>query len=410
VPRREPNKIKLNDVVIKNLKPKETRPYLVWDTRQHGLAVQVQPSGVKSWKCIYSRNSRPRWYSIGRCDAIGLSDARMLAGKVMVEVAQGGDPQADRKAKRTSGTFGDLAALYREYAMTKKERNKSWQQADRLVTKHLLPRWSKLKAIDIRRSDVRILIGGITAPIVANQTLAAASAIFKWAMAEDLVLLSVNPCIGVERNRTNKRKRILSESEIPKFWSAFGEIGYVEGMALRMILLLGQRPGEIAHLRTEHIVDGWWEMPGDPVPKLDWPGTKNAANHRVFLPAPALAILKEMDRTGLVFAGARGSAISGLDRDMREICDGLGIPEDQRATPHDLRRTHGSTVTGLGYTRDAMNRIQNHLDGGIADVYDQYSYAAENKIIMEAVANKFISLIDGGGANNIIAFGPTAAR
>jgi hypothetical protein len=53
-------------------------------------------------------------------DAIGLSDARKLAGQVMVQVAQGQDPQANRKAMRTSGTFGELAALYREYAMTKK--------------------------------------------------------------------------------------------------------------------------------------------------------------------------------------------------------------------------------------------------------------------------------------------------
>ena len=109
----------------------------------------------------------------------------MLAGQVMVQVAQGQDPQANRKAMRTSGTFGELAALYREYAMTKKERNKSWQQADRLVTKHLLPRWSKLKTIDIRRSDVKTLIGNIAAPIVANQTLAGASAIFSWGIAEE---------------------------------------------------------------------------------------------------------------------------------------------------------------------------------------------------------------------------------
>jgi hypothetical protein len=52
------------------------------------------------------------------------------------------------------------------------------------VTKHLLPRWSKLKTIDIRRSDVKTLIGNIAAPIVANQTLAAASAIFSWGIAE----------------------------------------------------------------------------------------------------------------------------------------------------------------------------------------------------------------------------------
>ena len=397
-------------MIIKNLKPQEGRPYLCWDTKQHGLVVQVQPSGVKSWKVIYSRNSRPRWYHIGRVDAIGLSDARMLAGQVMVQVAQGQDPQANRKAMRTSGTFGELAALYREYAMTKKERNKSWQQADRLVTKHLLPRWSKLKTIDIRRSDVKTLIGNIAAPIVANQTLAAASAIFSWGIAEELTLLTVNPCIDVKRNKTNKRKRILSDSELSQFWTAFENIGFVEGMALKMLLLLGQRPGEVAHLRTEHVVDGWWEMPGDPVPKLSWPGTKNAASHRVWLPAPALEILKEMDTTGPVFAGTRGGPVSGLDKDMREICEKLGIARDQRATPHDLRRTHGTMITRLGFGTDAMNRIQNHVEGGITSVYDQHKYADENRKIMETVATHIMSLIDGGGADNVIAFGTTAGR
>jgi integrase len=215
------------------------------------------------------------------------------------------------------------------------------------VTKHLLPRWSKLKTIDIRRSDVKTLIGNIAAPIVANQTLAAASAIFSWGIAEELTLLTVNPCIDVKRNKTNKRKRILSDSELSQFWTAFENIGFVEGMALKMLLLLGQRPGEVAHLRTEHVVDGWWEMPGDPVPKLSWPGTKNAASHRVWLPAPALEILKEMDTTGPVFAGTRGGPVSGLDKDMREICEKLGIARDQRATPHDLRRTHGTMITSI---------------------------------------------------------------
>jgi integrase len=58
----------------------------------------------------------------------------------------------------------------------------------------------------------------------------------------------------------------------------------------------------------------------------------------------------------------------------------------EKATPHDLRRTHGTTVTGLGFGRDAMNRIQNHREGGIASVYDRHQYAEENKKVMEAVA------------------------
>jgi integrase len=78
---------------------------------------------------------------------------------------------------------------------------------------------------------------------------------------------------------------------------------------------------------------------------------------------------------------------------MRSICKELDV---ERATPHDLRRTHGSTITAIGFGRDAMNRIQNHKEGGIADVYDQHKYADENKKIMETVAAKFLSLIDGG--------------
>lgn len=279
--RQHPDKRKLNNLLIGRLKPKP-RPYLVWDSLQHGLAIQVRPSGVKTWKCIYSRHSRPRWYSIGRADAIGLADARRIAGKIMVRVAEAEDPQADRKAERTSGTFEELATKYRDYAAKK---NKSWKQADALVKRHLLPHWGKLKVTDIKRSDVKAMMGRITAPIVANQTLAAASAIFTWGIKEELIKEGfVHPCTKVERNATTERERILSDSELKKFWIAFDDAGFVESAALKMILLCGQRPGEVAHLRTEHIVDGWWEMPGKPVVALGWPGTKNAQTHRVWLP------------------------------------------------------------------------------------------------------------------------------
>jgi integrase len=121
-----------------------------------------------------------------------------------------------------------------------------------------------------------------------------------------------------------------------------------------MVLLTGQRPGEVRHMRTEHIKDGWWEMPGDPVPALDWPGTKNGASHRVWLPPPALDIINEMEAEGVVFAGPHGRAIGKIDEPMRAISKALGVDP---ATPHDLRRTHGTTITSLGFGRDAMNRI-----------------------------------------------------
>ena len=78
------------------------------------------------------------------------------------------------------------------------------------------------------------------------------------------------------------------------FWSALDDIQRIRALALRMILLTGQRPGEVAHMRYEHIRDGWWEMPGKPDPALGWPGTKNGRSHRVWLPEPARAILEEL--------------------------------------------------------------------------------------------------------------------
>jgi len=65
-------------------------------------------------------------------------------------------------------------------------------------------------------------------------------------------------------------------------------------------------------------------------------------------------------------------AISGLDKAMRDICLKLGIKD--KVTPHDLRRTFSSKVTALGFGRDAMNRVTNHREGGIADVYDRHHY------------------------------------
>jgi hypothetical protein len=46
-----------------------------------------------------------------------------------------------------------------------------------------------------------------------------------------------------------------------------------------------------------------------------------------------------------------------------------------------------------------MNRIQNHREGGIADVYDQHRYADENRRIMEAVARHIVALAEGGPDN-----------
>jgi hypothetical protein len=79
-------------------------------------------------------------------------------------------------------------------------------------------------------------------------------------------------------------------------------------MALKVLLLTGQRPGEVTHMRFEHIADGWWTLPGSPDATTKWPATKNSQTHRVWLPQPAGTLHKSnsVDQV-IVFKGGRMS-------------------------------------------------------------------------------------------------------
>jgi integrase len=388
LPAAAPSKRKLNDLIVKRLRPTD-RPFMVWDSQQRGLAVSVQPTGHKSWKVVYSHHGRPRWYSLGPVDAIGLADARKLAARLMLQVIEGKDPQADRKAARSQGTFAELASRYvAEYS---RKKNKSWKQADKLVHKYLLPRWGQLPAATITRTDVKSAIAAIDAPVLANQVLASASAAFSWAVREEI--LKVNPCQHIERHATTSRERVLSDGEIAKFWTAFDQAGLLQATALKLILLTGQRPGEVSCMRREHIENGWWTLYGVPLPALDWPGTKNGVTHLVWLSKPVQLLLDELWTGQEPAQGQVFPRLGSLDAAMRAICNQLGV--NDKVTPHDLRRTFSSKVTGLGFGRDAMNRVTNHKEGGIADVYDRHKYAEENQRIMEAVAARVLALASG---------------
>jgi integrase len=392
---RQPIKKKFTDTFIDSLKP-DARLMIAYDTHLRGLAVTVQPkSGAKTYKAIYYVAGFPRWFHIGNADTIGLADARKLAAKVLLQAAEGNDPVALRKAERSRGTFEELAVAYRDqYA---KKKNKSWQQPDKLVRRYLIPKWGKLQATAVSRADAKAMMAGITAPVLANQVMAAASATFAWGIKEEIVTL--NPCTLIEKNETKSRERVLADSEIPVFWKAFDDAGLLASTALKLILLTGQRPGEVRAMHRSHIVDGWWQLPGAPDLSIGWPGTKNSMSHRVWLSEPVQELLAEIDGDGLIFHRPR------LDEAMRRIIASLKC---ERATPHDLRRTNGTTITSLGFGRDAMNRIQNHKEGGIASVYDRHQYAQENQRVMEAVATRIMSLVEGPADNVVgLKFGRT---
>jgi hypothetical protein len=147
--RRDPRRVTLTELSVRKAQP-EAAAYLMWDRRQRGLALRVQPTGRKAWNMISSRLGRPRWLYLGDANAIGLADARIMAAEAALAVAKGGDPAAEKRAQRGTGTFADLHARYLEEHA--KKHNKGWRQADALIRRHVLPRWGKLQASTISRA------------------------------------------------------------------------------------------------------------------------------------------------------------------------------------------------------------------------------------------------------------------
>ena len=185
----------------------------------------------------------------------------------MLAVAEGKDPAAERKAERITGTFADLAAHYVE--LHAKKHNRSWLQSETLVAKHLFPRWGKLKAHAITRADVRLMMARIEAPILANQVLKSASAIFSWAVKQEMITaIRASRSIGI---RPRPRARALRR----RGGNAMGDVR----PGAEVDPVDRPRPGEVAAMQREHIAEGWWQMPGQPTGS--WSGTKNARDHRV---------------------------------------------------------------------------------------------------------------------------------
>lgn len=402
----------LTSLFIRKIQP-SNRVRKIYDLHVRGLVVQVQPSGAAAYKVYYSQYGRPRWYHIGRTDAVALAEARKVAADILLRVVKGEDPQAARTAHRSAGTFRELTEIY-----LAESPNKSAWQYERQLRGHALPLWGSMPAGTVTRDDVEALFDRRKRKSVATAKLllASISAVYGFGLNDPRFRshITSNPCLGIANAKRDKslksvaRSRVLKDSEIPLFWDHWIEAGPQRCLALQLILLTGQRPGEVCHMQREHLdigdhsfdrgtADGklihenhsgaWWSLPGKP--DGFWPGTKNAQDHKVWLTPMALETALELLEARRASGGYLTDDLAAV---MRKTSAALGVDP---ARPHDLRRTHGTMITRLGFTRDAMNRIQNHREGGIGSVYDQHEYADEARKIQAVVTARIERLIPG---------------
>ena len=202
----------------------------------------VEPTGRRAYKVIYSFRGKPRWLTIGDATFIDLKKARGQAAVIMGQVAAGHDPQGEKTKVRKAETFRELAERYvEEYA---KLHNRSWKQSDHLVRRNLFPTLAKCRLTEITRDDIRTIHRNLTNEgkgILANQVVIAASAVFAWAIYEEVVDLAGNPAKGIRMNPGPKQGRAHTDEEMIALWDAFGKVDPVSRAILKLMALTGQR-------------------------------------------------------------------------------------------------------------------------------------------------------------------------
>src|SRR4051812_37651644 len=83
---------------------------IVWDAAVPGFGARRQRSDAVSYVLYYrTSEGRQRWHTIGRHGAPWTPDeARDEAKRILGDVVEGGDPAAEKRAKRKAATVTEL--------------------------------------------------------------------------------------------------------------------------------------------------------------------------------------------------------------------------------------------------------------------------------------------------------------
>ena len=362
----------------------------IFDSEQRGLCLRISESGEKSFSVCYKHSGRMKRLTLGKFPEVSLADARSRAREALNRVANGVDPQQHKMIERLADTFGELVDTFLEKYADKK---RSGREDRRILKKYLVPELRHVRAKDVMRAQIRVILDAIAkdAPIMANRVLASVRKMYNWAIGQDLVVH--NPCFKLPApSKERRRDRVLSNDELKKVWIALdNDKSSVISDAFKMRLLTAQRGGEVSAMCWVDIDLNarWWTIPVE--------RSKNKMPHRVWLSTPAMSILrrrKEADgKSPWVFPGRRkGQPIVETKRVLESIRTASGVKEWRG---HDLRRTAAFNMTAMGIPRFIVGCVLNHAESGVTAVYDRHSYDAEKKDALDMWAAKLMRVVSG---------------
>lgn len=381
---------RLTETTIKALKPSDKRVDY-FDTKDWKFAVRVFPSGAKTFFVFYRHHGRMRRYSIGSANLLKVDEARKQAKRVLAQVELGRDPASEKQEVKMAESFAELADAYLEQHAKRKKR--SWREDERVINNELLPAWRNKKAKDIRPVDVSTLLERIVArgaPIMANRTLEIVRKMFGWGYKKSLV--DSNPCARLDKpSEEHIRERVLNDDEIRPIWRAIDGDSWVAEI-LRLTLMLGQRPGEVANMRWEDInlEKRTWTIGG-----ADY---KNKRPHVVPLSEMALRKLKEIKESYggslWVFPSPHASKgpVVNYDKCMARLRKTADI---DHWTAHDLRTTATTKMAEIGVPSFEVDRVLGHKLPGVIKHYNMYDYFPQKKRALDKWADELERIVSG---------------
>jgi integrase len=138
-----------------------------------------------------------------------------------------------------------------------------------------------------------------------------------------------------------------------------------------MLLLTGQRLGEVLAMRWVDLDGDWWTVPSE--------ATKNKRGHRVYLCAQTQGLLRTLRESGgsgkWVFPSPRTDThVASVNKAVERFRGLSGIANWH---PHDLRRTAATGMGDLEIPDSTIGLVLNHAAVGVTARYSRSSRERE---------------------------------
>ena len=387
------HKVNLTDLKVKNLKSVSGKRTEMWDGLLPGFGVRVSPKGTKSFILMYRFNGKLRRQTLGRYPILSLSVARQKAQDILLKASHGDDPADMLTDKRKAGSFSQILEDFLKLHCQRHNKPSTQASTRRLLVTEFLPDWEKRVVRGIRKRDILVILDRIVergSPGAANHAYSAISKFFSWCSERDLI--DSNPCSDVKRpSKLKARDRVLSDTELAAIWHGADEQTYPYGDIVKLLMLTGQRRGEVVGIHWQHVdlEERVWSIPKEM--------TKSSRAHQVPLSPALINLLRALPRLNERYLfpshGKADTVFSGFGKAKKRLDETCAIKD---WTLHDLRRTAATGMAGLGIQPHVVEKVLNHSSGtfsGVAGVYNRFAYLDEMRKALIIWENHVMRLV-----------------